>query len=689
MSLVLIESPNKVSKLKDILGQKYKIMASVGHIMDLSKKDLGIINLETFEVTYKPNPDKKDVISSIKKEIENHDTIYLATDPDREGEAIAFHLSKLVPDGKKIFRVKFNAITKDVVLKAIKNPGKLDENLFLAQKARRITDRVVGFKVSPVMWNKGLIGTSAGRVQSVALKYIADREKEVKAFKPEEYWDMVANFVEDFGADVYSVNNKNIDLKTEADAKKLEDKILKSDSVKVIDVSSKKRSRKPYPPFTTSTLQQSASSAFGWSAKKTMDVAQAIFSQGLITYHRTDSVRVDPTKIKDLRDKIESQYGKKYLSQSVISYGAKDGAQDAHEAIRPTYEQPLNQLDKDEKRLLALIDSRFTASQMSDAEFDQASLKIEILSGKDSILAKKNGSIMTFDGFLKVYGEKQEDVSLPPLKKDQLLKIKNIEKSQHFTKPKPRYTDASIIKILESDGVGRPSTYAAILDTLFERDYITRNGNTLYASEIGIMVSDYLTANFPKIVDSNFTSTMEKNLDKIADGSAIYKDVLSEFYLDIEGQVKGALKCNLPDTFIVEKDCPKCNSKMTKKISKHGAFLGCTKWPECNGTRSMDGEEKSSSDVETGHKCPKCSNILLKRDGKMGKFYGCKSYPDCKFTAKIGEDDSPVFLEKDSSKEEVICTKCKKGNMIEKTGKFGKFYGCSAYPKCKNIQKTI
>jgi DNA topoisomerase-1 len=630
MSLVLIESPNKVSKLKDILGQKYKIMASVGHIMDLSKKDLGIINLETFEVTYKPNPDKKDVISSIKKEIENHDTIYLATDPDREGEAIAFHLSKLVPDGKKIFRVKFNAITKDVVLKAIKNPGKLDENLFLAQKARRITDRVVGFKVSPVMWNKGLIGTSAGRVQSVALKYIADREKEVKAFKPEEYWDMVANFVEDFGADVYSVNNKNIDLKTEADAKKLEDKILKSDSVKVIDVSSKKRSRKPYPPFTTSTLQQSASSAFGWSAKKTMDVAQAIFSQGLITYHRTDSVRVDPTKIKDLRDKIESQYGKKYLSQSVISYGAKDGAQDAHEAIRPTYEQPLNQLDKDEKRLLALIDSRFTASQMSDAEFDQASLKIEILSGKDSILAKKNGSIMTFDGFLKVYGEKQEDVSLPPLKKDQLLKIKNIEKSQHFTKPKPRYTDASIIKILESDGVGRPSTYAAILDTLFERDYITRNGNTLYASEIGIMVSDYLTANFPKIVDSNFTSTMEKNLDKIADGSAIYKDVLSEFYLDIEGQVKGALKCNLPDTFIVEKDCPKCNSKMTKKISKHGAFLGCTKWPECNGTRSMDGEEKSSSDVETGHKCPKCSNILLKRDGKMGKFYGCKSYPDCK-----------------------------------------------------------
>ena len=689
MSLVLIESPNKVSKLKDILGQKYKIMASVGHIMDLSKKDMGILDLETFDVAYKPNPDKKDVISSIKKEIENHDTIFLATDPDREGEAIAFHLSKLVPPGKKIFRVKFNAITKDVVLKSIKNPGTLDENLFLAQKARRVTDRVVGFKVSPVMWNKGLIGTSAGRVQSVALKYIADREKEVKAFKPEEYWDALTIFNENFDADVVSLNNKNISLKNEKEAKDLEKKIRSAGEIKVTDITSKKRSRKPYPPFTTSTLQQSASSAFGWSAKKTMDVAQAIFSQGLITYHRTDSVRVDPKKITELRDKIEAQYGKIYLSPSVISYGPKGGAQDAHEAIRPTYEQPMNTLDKDEKRLLSLIESRFMASQMSDAQFDQASIKIDIRSDKDVISAKKNGSIMTFDGFLKVYGEKQDDVALPSLTIGQALSLKDVKISQHFTKPKPRYTDASIIKILESDGVGRPSTYASILDTLFERDYITRNSNTLSATEIGIMVSDYLTANFPKIVDSKFTSNMEESLDKIADGKAVYKEILSEFYLDIESQVKTALTSGLPDTFIVDHKCPKCSSKMIKKISKHGAFLGCIDWPKCDGVRNIDGEAKDDKEIETGHKCPECSNILLIRDGKNGKFYGCKSYPECKVTAKIGEDNLPVFAEKKDVGPAVKCTKCKKGNMIEKTGKFGKFYGCSAFPKCKNIQKTI
>lgn len=687
MALVLIESPNKVSKLKDILGTKYQIMASVGHIMDLSKKDLGIIDLETFEVAYKPNPDKKDVIAKIKKEIEKHDTIYLATDPDREGEAIAFHLSKLIPDGKIVHRVKFNAITKDVVLKAIKNPGTLDGNLFLAQKARRITDRVVGFKVSPVMWNKGLIGTSAGRVQSVALKYISDREQEIKIFKSEEYWNMSSIFKEEFEAEIFAQNGKDLNIPNEIEAKKIEEYVKNASEIKVSEVSGKKRARKPYPPFTTSTLQQSASSAFGWSAKKTMDVAQAIFSQGLITYHRTDSVRVDPKKIDDLREAIESQYGKNYLSTSIIKYGAKEGAQDAHEAIRPTYEQPLSALDKDEKRLLALIESRFMASQMSDAQFDQVAIKIDAINGKNIFNMKKNGSIMTFDGFLKVYGEKQEDVTLPALSANQILSLKEIKSSQHFTKPKPRHTDASIIKILESDGVGRPSTYASILDTLFDRDYITRNGNTLSATEIGIMVSDYLAHNFPKIVDSNFTSKMEENLDKIADGKAVYKDILSDFYSDVELQVKSALSGSLPPTFVVEKECPKCKDNMVKKISKHGAFLGCIKWPECNGTRDIDGNTTQDKTVETGHKCPDCSNILILREGKNGKFFGCKSYPECKTTAKIGEDGSPIFFEKKTNENSVQCEKCKKGRMIERSGKFGKFLGCSNFPKCKNILK--
>jgi len=687
MALVLIESPNKVSKLKTILGDKYKIMASVGHIMDLSKKDLGIIDLETFEVAYKPNPDKKDVIANIKKEIEKHDTIFLATDPDREGEAIAFHLSKLIPDGKTVHRVKFNAITKDVVLKSIKNPEKLDENLFLAQKARRVTDRVVGFKVSPVMWNKGLIGTSAGRVQSVALKYISDREKEIREFKSEEYWNMSSLFDEGFDSEIFSKNGKELHIPNESEAKKIEKIINDSSEIKVVDISSKKRSRKPYPPFTTSTLQQAASSAFGWSAKKTMDVAQSIFSHGLITYHRTDSVRVDSKKLDELREKIEAQYGTSYLSASVIKYGAKDGAQDAHEAIRPTYEQPLTSLDKDEKRLLSLIESRFMASQMADAQFDQVAIKIDAINNKDTINMKKNGSTMTFDGFLKVYGEKQDDVTLPALSVGQVLSLKEVRLSQHFTKPKPRHTDASIVKTLESDGVGRPSTYASILDTLFERDYILRNGNSLSATEVGIMVSDYLSHNFPKIVDSNFTSKMEENLDKIAEGKAVYKEILSGFYSDVETQVKNALTGELPPAFIVEKECPKCKSNMVKKISKHGAFLGCTKWPECDGTRDIDGNTSEDKTVETGHKCPQCSNILILRDGKKGKFFGCKSYPDCKTTAKIGEDGNPVFSEVKNTDDAATCEKCKKGKMIERSGKFGKFLGCSNFPKCRNILK--
>jgi len=687
MALVLIESPNKVSKLKDILGGKYKIMASVGHIMDLSKKDMGIIDLETFELAYKPNADKKDVIANIKKEINNHDVIYIATDPDREGEAIGFHLSKLIPEGKTIHRVKFNAITKDVVLKAIKKPETLDENLFLAQKARRITDRVVGFKVSPVMWNKGLIGTSAGRVQSVALKYIADREREIREFKTEEYWNMIANFSEKFDAEIFAENGKTLSIPNEAEAKKIEEKIKNASEIKIVEIVSKKRARKPYPPFTTSTLQQAASSSFGWSAKKTMDVAQSIFGQGLITYHRTDSMRVDPKKIDDLREKIEAQYGKNYLSKTIVKYGAKDGAQDAHEAIRPTYEQPPATMSKDDKKLLNLIESRFMASQMAEATFDQVSIKIDAVNGKNVINMKKNGSTMTFDGFLKVYGDKQDDVTLPQLTKNQSLNLKNVVSSQHFTKPKPRHTDASIVKILESDGVGRPSTYASILDTLFERDYITRNGNSLSATEVGIMVSDYLSHNFPKIVDPTFTSKMEENLDKIADGKLVYKDTLSDFYQDIELQVKDALTGSMPKEFMVEDECPKCNAKMVKKISKHGAFLGCSNWPECSGVRDMNGSTAEDKVVETGHKCPECSNIMILREGKKGKFFGCKSYPDCKTTAKVGEDGNPIFPEKKDNSNAVTCEKCKKGKMIERTGKFGKFLGCSNFPKCKNILK--
>tara|TARA_A100001011_G_scaffold323100_2_gene344789 strand:+ start:1783 stop:3864 length:2082 start_codon:yes stop_codon:yes gene_type:complete len=691
MSLVLIESPNKIPKLKKILGHNYTIMATVGHVMDLSKKNLGV-DLDTFDTTYKINPDKRDVVKAIKEEAKKHKVIYIATDPDREGEAIAAHISSILPKrGVTIHRVLFNAITKDVVQKAIKNPGVVNEDLYNAQQARRIKDRIVGFKVSPVMWNKGLVGTSAGRVQSVALKFIADREKDIRAFVPKEYWKIDADMSDGFKVDFYGINDKVFEISDKSTAHSIVNDINKEKSpFEIISYKNKNRARKPPPPFVTSTLQQVASTAFGWSAKKTMQVAQDIFSKGLITYHRTDSTRSDPAKITDIRDEIERVHGKKYLSPSVRTYGPKGSSQDAHEAIRPTYDNASASIRKEEKKLLNLIDSRFKASQMADASFDQVSVKMKSLKTSKSYNFKVNGSVMVFDGFLKVYGDVKDDVVLPKMSVGDKLSWNGINPSQHFTKPPARYSDASIIKLLEKEGVGRPSTYASIIDTIMDRKYVERVNKSLSATEIGIMVSDYLSENFSSVVDAKFTADMELKLDQIADGNTDYKNVLKDFYEKLYKDIKDATTASFPESFIVDTECPKCSSKMIKKISKHGPFLGCLKWPECNGTRSFDGKDSSSESVETGHKCPECSNILIKRKGKVGDFYGCKSYPECKFTASVGEGGEVVVRKKKPSKDTgVSCPKCKKGTMIERSGRYGKFFGCSRYPKCKNIMKTL
>jgi len=590
-----------------------------------------------------------------------------------------------------VHRVRFNAITKDAVKKAIKNPELLDDDLYNAQQARRITDRLVGFKVSPVMWNKGLRGTSAGRVQSVALKVVSDREKDIRAFTPEEYWQIEVETGLKFNVDFWGINGKDAPLKNKADA----DKVVKGMSDKTVDLivtdhTNKKRTRKPPPPFITSTLQQAASNSFGWGAKKTMSVAQNLFGNGLITYHRTDSTRSDPQKIKDLRDTIEKTHGKKYLSPSVIQYGPKGASQDAHEAIRPTYDSPVSALSSDDKKLLSLIENRFMASQMASAEFEQVAVKLKYNNGKDSYNFKKNGSTLVFDGFLKVYGDIKDDVILPPLSVGSNVSWKKILPTQHFTKPPPRYSDASIIKLLEKEGVGRPSTYASILDTLLSRKYIERKKKSLVATEIGIMVSDYLTDNFPNIVDTKFTSGMESNLDKVADGNIDYKDILNTFNEGLDSQVETAITSGLPDAFTVEIECPKCSSNMVKKISKHGAFLGCSDWPNCDGTLSIDGSGNKKDSVETGHECPKCSNILILREGRNGKFFGCKSYPTCKYTAGVGEGDVPVEVKKPEVKKTgVTCPKCKKNEMVERQGRYGKFYGCSGFPKCRNIMKSL
>jgi DNA topoisomerase I len=690
MPLILIESPNKISKLRSILGPKFTVMASVGHIMDLSKKNMGI-DLDTFEATYKVNIDKKDIAKNIKAEAKKHEVIYIATDPDREGEAIAFHIASLLPKrGVTLHRVMFNAITKEAVKKAMKSPGKLNKDLYDAQQARRITDRLVGFRVSPVMWNKGMRGTSAGRVQSVALKIISDREKEIKVFVPKEYWTIAAKTSMKFAAEFFGIDGKTFvpSSKAESDNITNEMNANKLDLV-VTEYLGKERLRKPYPPFITSTMQQAASNSIGWGAKKTMSVAQSLFGHGLITYHRTDSTRSDPQKVKDLRAKIEKAHGKKYLSGSTIVYGAKAGAQDAHEAIRPTYDSPVSSLSSDERKLLTLIENRFMASQMANAKFDQVSIKMEYKGKKRALNFKKNGSTLKFDGFLKVYGNTSDDVILPSLAVGDKVPWTDVISDQHFTKPPPRYSDASIIKLLEKEGVGRPSTYASILDTLLNRKYVTRDKKALCASEIGIMVSDYLTANFSKIVDTKFTSIMESGLDDVAAGTKAYKDLLKAFNTKLDEQLEAATKAGPPDTFVMDVECPKCKGKkMVKKISKLGPFLGCETWPKCDGTASIDGKPKTVA-VETGHSCPKCKNILVERKSKTGKFLGCKAYPACKYSASIDADGNPVAkpAKKPAKKTGQKCPKCKTGDIVERKGRYGLFKACDNFPKCKTIIK--
>lgn len=689
MPLVIVESPNKCAKIEKILGKNYTVISSVGHIMDLSKKKMGI-DTETWKASYVISPDKRDVVKNIKAHAKNHEEIYIATDADREGSGIAFHIRENLPKrGKKIYRSIFKTITKKDVLDGVKNPIPFNVDLYNAQQARRITDRLVGFKVSPVMWNKGLRGTSAGRVQSVALKFIADRESSIKAFVPEEYWEISANTLSGFNADFWGHSGKAVKLTCQADADKVTD-IMDKDkkSLVVTEHSNKKRSRKPAPPFITSTLQQSASNSFGWGAKKTMNVAQSLFGYGLITYHRTDSTRSDPQKVLDVRKGIEDAHGKKYLSKNIITYGPKATSQDAHEAIRPTYDSPITSLSSDEKKLLNLVDNRFIASQMSDAQFEQVAVKFEY-QGKETYNFRKNGSTMMFDGFLKVYGEAKDDVTLPPLAVGNKVPWDKIVSSQHFTKPPSRFSDASIIKLLEKEGVGRPSTYASIIDTLLKRKYVVRSKKSLAATETGIMVSEYLTENFPAIVDAQFTSKMEQNLDKIADGKIEYADTLKVFNDDLDVQISVATTSGLPKAFLVDSDCPKCSEKMTKKLSKFGPFLACSAWPSCDGTLSIDGE-KSEEAVDSGHKCPECSNILIKRKGSRGAFFGCKSYPVCKFTAAVGENDEVIVKKKSKVKKTgVTCPKCKKSEMVERKGRFGLFFGCSGFPKCRNIMKTI
>lgn len=677
MKLVIIESPNKIKKLKTILSSDYEVVASVGHMFDLPKKELGV-DLNTFEVNLVLDDNKKNILSDIKSYADNAEIIYLASDMDREGSSISKNIFDALSkkNQKKCKRLLINAITKEAVEAAIKNPTTIDQNLSDAQKGRRVTDRLVGYKISPILWSKGLKGTSAGRVQSVALKYIADLEKEISSFKSEEYWKINLK-TPDFSAELHSINGKSFDITTKKQMDDIRTEIISGKSTaKVIDYIKKSRTRSPEPPFITSTLQQVASNSFGWNAQKTMQVAQALFSSGLITYLRTDSVRIEPEKITSVRDKIEAKHTKSYLSPKTRVYGNKDASQDAHEAIRPTYDSALGTLTSDEKKLLDLIDRRFQASQMADAIFDQASIKIEIKSANSTFIFKVNGSVMAFDGFLKIYGENKEDLALPQMSVGTQISVKDISGSQHFTQPPGRYSDASLIKKLEKDGVGRPSTYASIIETLVNRDYVTRDKKSIRATELGIMVSDLLSSIFPTLISPEMTAKMEESLDSIAVGSSKYEDIMKEFWTSLKASIDKAKKSDTSSVFLTSRDCPKCGLKLMKKKSDFSIFLGCSGWPKCGFTvkTNNDGKEVEEED-ESGEPCPDCGGMLKMRDGKFGKFKGCSNYPSCSYVEKNAKNKP------DAKISALKCAKCN-SNMVIRKSKYGEFHACVTYPKC-------
>ena len=648
-NLVIVESPTKAKTIKKMLGTNYNVIASVGHVRDLPKSKLGIDIEKDFEPQYMNIYGKGPLINEIKAEAKKADKIILATDPDREGEAISWHLSYILgmdPEDKN--RVTFNEITKDTVKREIKNPRTIDMDLVDAQQARRELDRLAGYKISPLLWKKVKAGLSAGRVQSAVLKLICDREEEINNFIPEEYWTIQADLRagrRKLLADYYGVKEKSkakkVELKSETDA----DKVLKNidrDKFLVDSVKKGKRARKSHLPFTTSTMQQEASRRINFSTKKTMMVAQSLYegiklprvgSVGLITYMRTDSTRISAEAQNACLNFIEKNYGENYIGKKrAASKKKNEGVQDAHESIRPTdvTRTPYSikdSLSRDEFKLYSLIWNRFVASLMTDAIYD--TISADILSKKE--LFRVSGSMLAFDGFLRVYDYSNEkNTELPPLEEGQILKLKEINKEQHFTNPPPRYNEASLIKELEALGVGRPSTYAPTISTLQSRYYVVLEEKKFVPTELGQTVNEILVENFDNLVDKKFTAQMEFELDEIAAGKKPWKELVRDFYGDLKKDLDKAYenieKVQIEDP-VTDVICDKCGRNMVIKMGRYGKFLACPGFPDCRNTKPL---------VEKiGVKCPKCGKgeIVVKRSKKGRIFYGCDSYPKCEFVS--------------------------------------------------------
>ena len=690
-NLIIVESPAKARTISNFLGKDYKVVASKGHIRDLPKSSFGItIEDGKFIPKYTIPRDASPTVRELKKLAKDADTVYIATDEDREGEAIGYHIAKAIgKEPETLPRIVFHEITKNAITNALENPRKIDMQSVDAQQTRRLLDRIVGYKLSPLLASKIQKGLSAGRVQSSALKIVVDREREIKAFKPQEYWKINALFNKTVESEIYSFDGKKIDkmtLSNEAQANEIVES-AKQESFTVASIDKSRRKSKTPPPFMTSTLQQTASTQLGFSPKKTMMIAQKLYegvntdkgSMGVITYMRTDSLNLAKEAVEEARAFISNNFGEKYLPSKPKIYTSKSkGAQEAHEAIRPTRtdftpDLAKNYLSADELKLYRLIYNRFLACQMTDAEFEVQT----ILFKGDRSIFKANGRKLIFDGFYKVTGYNEKDKLLPELKEGSSATLDKIEATQHFTEPPARYTEASLIKKLESLGIGRPSTYAPTITILQNREYIKLEKKKIYPTEIAFTVIEMLEKHFPEIVDSNFTSRMEEALDKVAEGKEDWQKILAEFYEPFMQKIaKGkkeikSLKVAKP----TGEKCPECeDGELLIRKGRYGEFIACSNFPKCKYSRNIDKDGKIEEPEKTDEVCDKCGSPMVIKNSRRGKFLACSAYPKCKNTKSL-------IPPKELS---VPCPECG-GKIIEREGKRGVFYGCANYPECKFI----
>ncbi len=738
-SLVIVESPAKAKTINHYLGPNFDVKASMGHVRDLPSKGLNVDIENGFEPTYDIMPGKNRVVTALKAAAKGCDTVYLATDLDREGEAIAWHLAHIlkIPEDR-IYRVIFNAITKSAIQQAFSQPGRIDTDKVMAQQARRILDRIVGYQISPLLWKKVTRGLSAGRVQSVAVKMVVEKEREIRAFKTEEYWLIPAVFTTDlqanygpewldfitpksedakgpnlerqtewlakrhaFRAELHRVGDGKFKAGNEQEAKKVFDELQRA-QFKIANVETKESLTKPSAPFITSTLQQAGANRLGFSAKRTMSIAQQLYegidmgsmgSLGLITYMRTDSTHLSNEAVGEVRHFIESHFGANYLPEQVNVYTAKKSAQQAHEAIRPTdvdmTPDEIREFLTDEQfKLYDMIWRRFVACQMQPARWNVTTLDIEAPTTLGTAVYKASGRVQLFDGFTKVWPVFSTEQELPPVEVGRPLAVMHMEAEQHFTKPPARYTEASLIKALEKEGIGRPSTYAPILSTIEERGYVEQRDKKFFATDLGEIVTDKLSEYFPRIMDIAFTRHMEEQLDQIEEQHLDWKGVLNDFYGPFKEQLENAqLKMvhAKAEATPSEYTCPDCGKQLMYKFGKNGRFLSCSGYPECKFASPCDKEGKMIRNEVTEHKCPNCSKPMIRKTGRFGTFLGCSDYPNCKTTQKLDKEGNVLPAKPKPEPTGVKCYKCKQGELVIRQSKRGPFLGCNRFPRCRTI----